>query len=215
MSWIPLTREEIAMNVARDLPDGAYVNLGIGMPTLVGNYPQPNIEIVLHSENGVLGVGPAPTAGEEDPELINAGKDHITLLKGASIFHHTDSFIMMRGGHLDIAVLGGYQVSQAGDLANWATEDLTYPPAVGGAMDLAVGAKSIFVMMTHTKKNGEPKLVRQCSLPLTALGVVKSVYTDLAIIDIKNGKMYVRYMIPNMTSSELMERTEAELIFSS
>jgi len=213
MSWTPLTRQEIAANVGRDLPDGACVNLGIGMPTLVADNLPPGIEIIIHSENGVLGVGPKPLPGLEDPELIDAGKDFITLLKGASFFHHTDSFLMMRGGHIDIAVLGSFQVSQSGDLANWATADTNYPPAVGGAMDLAVGAKKIFVMTTHTTKEGTPKLLKNCSFPLTAKGVVSSVYSDLATVDIRDGRMHVRYMVPNLTEEELQSKTDAELIF--
>lgn len=213
MSWTPLTRQEIAANVGRDLPDGACVNLGIGMPTLVADNLPPGIEIIIHSENGVLGVGPKPLPGLEDSELIDAGKDFITLLKGASFFHHTDSFLMMRGGHIDIAVLGSFQVSQSGDLANWATKDTNYPPAVGGAMDLAVGAKKIFVMTTHTTKEGTPKLLKNCSFPLTAKGVVSSVYSDLATIDIRDGKMNVRYMVPNLTEEELQSKTDAELTF--
>jgi 3-oxoacid CoA-transferase B subunit len=183
------------------------------MPTLVADNLPPGIEIIIHSENGVLGVGPKPLPGLEDSELIDAGKDFITLLKGASFFHHTDSFLMMRGGHIDIAVLGSFQVSQSGDLANWATKDTNYPPAVGGAMDLAVGAKKIFVMTTHTTKEGTPKLLKNCSFPLTAKGVVSSVYSDLATIDIRDGKMNVRYMVPNLTEEELQSKTDAELTF--
>jgi 3-oxoadipate CoA-transferase beta subunit len=213
MTFVPFTRDEIAANVGKDLPDGAYVNLGIGMPTLVANNLPFGIEIVIHSENGVLGVGPKPLPGLEDPELIDAGKDFITLLKGASIFHHTDSFLMMRGGHLDIAILGSFQVSQCGDLANWATNDTSFPPAVGGAMDLAVGAKKIFVMTTHTTKDGIPKLLKKCTFPLTAKKVVNTVYSDLATIDIRDGNMYVRNMVPNLKKEELQLRTDAELIF--
>ena len=213
MTFEPLSKEDIARKVANDLKDGQYVNLGIGLPTLVASFLPDDKEIVLHSENGVLGVGPRPLPGEEDIDLIDAGKDFITLKPGASIFHHTDSFIMMRGGHIDVAVLGGLQVSQKGDLANWATNDETYPPAVGGAMDLASGAKQIFVIMIHTSKDGTPKILEECTFPLTAKGVVATVYTDLATIDVKDGQMFVREMSPGLTKSDLISRTGAKLNF--
>jgi 3-oxoacid CoA-transferase B subunit len=213
MTFEPLSKEDIARKVANDLKDGQYVNLGIGLPTLVASFLPDDKEIVLHSENGVLGVGPRPLPGEEDIDLIDAGKDFITLKPGASIFHHTDSFIMMRGGHIDVAVLGGLQVSQKGDLANWATNDETYPPAVGGAMDLASGAKQIFVIMIHTSKDGTPKILEECTFPLTAKGVVSTVYTDLATIDVKDGQMFVREMSPGLTKSDLISKTGAKLNF--
>jgi 3-oxoacid CoA-transferase B subunit len=213
MTFEPLSKEDIARKVANDLKDGQYVNLGIGLPTLVASFLPNDKEIVLHSENGVLGVGPRPLPGEEDIDLIDAGKDFITLKPGASIFHHTDSFIMMRGGHIDVAVLGGLQVSQKGDLANWATNDETYPPAVGGAMDLASGAKQIFVIMIHTSKDGTHKILEECTFPLTAKGVVATVYTDLATIDVKDGQMFVREMSPGLTKSDLISRTGAKLNF--
>ena len=213
MTLKPLSKEDIARKVANDLKDGQYVNLGIGLPTLVASFLPDDKEIVLHSENGVLGVGPRPLPGEEDIDLIDAGKDFITLKPGASIFHHTDSFIMMRGGHIDVAVLGGLQVSQKGDLANWATNDETYPPAVGGAMDLASGAKQIFVIMIHTSKDGTPKILEECTFPLTAKGVVSTVYTDLATIDVKDGQMFVREMSPGLTKSDLISKTGAKLNF--
>ena len=213
MTFEPLSKEDIARKVANDLKDGQYVNLGIGLPTLVASFLPDNKEIVLHSENGVLGVGPRPLPGEEDIDLIDAGKDFITLKPGASIFHHTDSFIMMRGGHIDVDVLGGLQVSQKGDLANWATNDETYPPAVGGAMDLASGAKQIFVIMIHTSKDGTPKILEECTFPLTAKGVVSTVYTDLATIDVKDGQMFVREMSPGLTKSDLISKTGAKLNF--
>lgn len=213
MSFLPLSKEDIAKKVARDLKDGQYVNLGIGLPTLVASFLPEDKEIVLHSENGVLGVGPRPLPGEEDIDLIDAGKDFITLKPGASIFHHTDSFIMMRGGHIDVAVLGALQVSQKGDLANWATNDETYPPAVGGAMDLASGAKKIFVIMIHTAKDGTPKILTECTFPLTATEVVTTVYTDLATLDVIDGQMFVREMSPGLTKSELIEKTGATLNF--
>lgn len=213
MTFKSLSKEEIAKKVAKDLKDGQYVNLGIGLPTLVSSFLPDDKEIVLHSENGVLGVGPRPLPGEEDIDLIDAGKDFITLKPGASIFHHTDSFIMMRGGHIDVAVLGALQVSQKGDLANWATNDETYPPAVGGAMDLASGAKKIFVIMIHTSKDGTPKILEECTFPLTAKEVVTTVYTDLATIDVKDGQMFVREISPGLAKSELISRTGAKLNF--
>ena len=178
------TRDEMAACVARDIPEGAYVNLGIGLPTLVANHLPKDREVFLHSENGILGMGPAPAKGEEDWDLINAGKQPVTLLTGGAYFHHADSFAMMRGGHLDICVLGAFQVAVNGDLANWHTGAPDAIPAVGGALDLAVGAKQTFVMMEHQTKSGESKLVAQCSYPLTGVGCVRRVYTDLATIDI-------------------------------
>jgi 3-oxoadipate CoA-transferase beta subunit len=182
-----LTRAQMAARVALDIPEGAVVNLGIGLPTLVGNHLPPpgqpgHREVLLHSENGLLGMGPAPTPGEEDGDLVNAGKQPVTLLPGGCYFHSADSFAMMRGGHLDICVLGAFQVSATGDLANWHTGEPGAIPAVGGAMDLATGARQIFVMMEHTTKAGEPKLVPRCTYPLTAAGCVSRVYTDLAVI---------------------------------
>ena len=176
------TKDELAQRIAQDIYDGAYVNLGIGMPTLVANHIPAGREIVLQSENGILGMGPAPAAGEEDYDLTNAGKQPVTLLPGGCYFHHADSFAMMRGGHLDICVLGAFQVSATGDLANWSTGEAGAIPAVGGAMDLAVGAKQTWVMMDLLTKKGESKLVQQCSYPLTGLACVKRVYTDLATL---------------------------------
>lgn len=210
----PLTRAEMARRVAQDIPDGSYVNLGIGLPTLVANYVPAGREVIYHSENGILGMGPAPAPGEEDPELINAGKDFVTLLPGGAYVHHTDSFMIMRGGHLDVSVLGAFQVSASGDLANWATDDDTYPPAVGGAMDLAVGARRVLVLTTHTTSDGRPKLLERCTYPLTAAGVVDRVYTDLAVIDITDSGMVVREMIEGLTRDELQDRTEARLAFA-
>jgi 3-oxoadipate CoA-transferase beta subunit len=182
-----LTRDQIAQRVARDIPEGAYVNLGIGLPTTVANYLPADKEIFLQSENGLLGMGPAPAPGEEDPELINAGKQPVTLLQGGCYFHHADSFAMMRGGHLDICVLGAFQVSTAGDLANWSTGAPGAIPAVGGAMDLAIGAKQVFVMMELLTRKGESKLVSSCSYPLTGIGCVSRVYTDHGVIDVGPG----------------------------
>lgn len=174
------TKDELAKRVAQDIHDGAYVNLGIGMPTLVANHLPQGVEVVLHSENGILGMGAAPESGQEDYDLINAGKQPVTLLPGGAFFHHADSFAMMRGGHLDICVLGAFQVSATGDLANWSTGEAGSIPAVGGAMDLAIGAKQTWVMMDLLTKKGESKLVQQCTYPLTGLACVKRVYTDLA-----------------------------------
>lgn len=177
------TKQELAQRVAKDIFDGAYVNLGIGQPTLVANYLPEGMEVVLHSENGILGMGEAPLSGQEDYDLINAGKQPVTLLAGGAYFHHADSFAMMRGGHLDISVLGAFQVSASGDLANWSTGESGAIPAVGGAMDLAVGAKQTWVMMDLLTKKGESKVVKECSYPLTGLGCVKRIYSDLATLE--------------------------------
>ena len=176
-------REQMAARVARDIPEGAYVNLGIGLPTLVGNQLPTDREVFLHSENGILGMGPAPAAGDEDYDLINAGKQPVTLLPGGAYFHHADSFAMMRGGHLDISVLGAFQVSATGDLANWSTGEAGAIPAVGGAMDLAVGAKETWVMMDLLTKQGQSKVVQSCTYPLTGIGCVKRIYADLATLE--------------------------------
>lgn len=179
-----LSRDQIARRVARDIPEGAYVNLGIGLPTQVANYLPADKEIFLQSENGLLGMGPAPAPGHEDPDLINAGKQAVTLLSGGCYFHHADSFAMMRGGHLDICVLGAFQVSVHGDLANWSTGDVGAIPAVGGAMDLAIGAKQVFVMMDLLTRQGHSKLVRTCSYPLTGIGCVSRIYSDHGVIEV-------------------------------
>jgi len=179
-----MSRDQIAARVAKDIPEGAYVNLGIGLPTKIADFLPPDREVLLHSENGVLGMGPAPAKGAEDPELINAGKQPVTLLAGGAFFHHGDSFAMMRGGHIDICVLGAFQVSIHGDLANWHTGESGAIPAVGGAMDLAIGAKRTFVMMELLTRSGESKLVERCSYPVTGLGCVSRVYTDLAVLDV-------------------------------
>ena len=178
------TRIRIASRAAQDLPDGATVNLGIGLPTLVANHLPPGREILFHSENGLLGLGPAPAPNAIDPEMINAGKAPVTLLPGGAIFHHNDAFLMMRGGHLDYALLGAFQVSATGDLANWITDDPTMPPAVGGAMDLAVGAKQVWVLMEHLARDGSSRLMPRCTYPLTASNVVRRIYTELAVIDV-------------------------------
>lgn len=208
------TRDQIAQRVARDIPEGAYVNLGIGLPTKVANYLPAEREIFLHSENGLLGMGPAPGPGEEDPELINAGKEPVTLLEGGAFFHHGDSFAMMRGGHLDICVLGAFQVSKTGDLANWHTGAADAIPAVGGAMDLAIGAKQVFVMMDHLTKSGECKLVAQCSYPLTGIACVDRIYTDLAVIDVTARGLVVVDIVEGLGFDTLQEVTPVPLLRS-
>ena len=182
-SYQKRSKDELARRVAQDIPDGAYVNLGIGQPTAVANHIPPGREIILHSENGILGMGPAPAAGQEDYDLINAGKQPVTLRPGGAFFHHADSFAMMRGGHLDISVLGAFQVSATGDLANWSTGEAGAIPAVGGAMDLAVGAKETWVMMDLLTKQGQSKVVQSCTYPLTGIGCVKRIYADLATLE--------------------------------
>jgi 3-oxoadipate CoA-transferase beta subunit len=199
------TREQMAARVARDIPEGAVVNLGIGLPTLVSNYLPHGREVILHSENGVLGMGPAPPKGEEDYDLINAGKAPVTLLPGGCYFHHADSFAMMRGGHLDICVLGAFQVSVRGDLANWHTGEPGAIPAVGGAMDLAIGARQTFVMMELLTRKGESKLVQQCSYPLTGLACVSRIYTDLAVIDVTPGGLRAVELIDGLAFDELLK----------
>jgi 3-oxoadipate CoA-transferase beta subunit len=183
MSYVKRTKDQLAARVAQDIPEGAVVNLGIGQPTLVANHIPSSREVLLHSENGILGMGPAPKPGQEDYDLVNAGKQPVTLLPGGSFFHHTDSFAMMRGGHLDICVLGAFQVSATGDLANWHTGEKDAIPAVGGAMDLAVGARQTWVMMDLLTKQGQSKVVKACTYPLTAPACVKRVYTDLCTLD--------------------------------
>ncbi len=207
-----LTRDQIAARVARDIQEGAYVNLGIGLPTLVANHLPKDREIFLHSENGLLGMGPAPAAGEEDEDLINAGKQPVTLLTGGCFFHHADSFAMMRGGHLDVCVLGAFQVSTTGDLANWHTGGPDAIPAVGGAMDLAIGAKQVYVMMEHQTKTGESKIVERCTYPLTGIGCVNRVYTDLAVIDVTPQGLRVVEMVEGLTVDELARLTGVRLL---
>jgi 3-oxoadipate CoA-transferase beta subunit len=208
---MPLNRKQIAWRAAQDLDDGVYVNLGIGMPTLIADVLPEDREIVLQSENGVLGVGPAPGANEVDLDLVNAGKQPVTLLTGGSYVHHTDSFLMIRGNHLDIAVLGAFEVAENGDLANWTTDDPTFPPGVGGAMDLAVGAKEIRVMLEHNTRSGEPRLRKQCGYPLTAESVVRRIYTDLAVIDVTKDGFVVREMVEDIDFDALQAKTEAKL----
>jgi 3-oxoadipate CoA-transferase beta subunit len=203
MTYTRRTKDELAARVAMDIPEGATVNLGIGQPTLVANHIPSTLEILLHSENGILGMGPAPAAGQEDYDLINAGKQPVTLLPGGSFFHHADSFAMMRGGHLDICVLGAFQVSATGDLANWHTGEANAIPAVGGAMDLAIGAKQTWVMMDLLTKQGQSKLVSKCSYPLTGIGCVKRVYTDLATLACSANGLLVIDMVPGFTLEAL------------
>lgn len=204
-------KEQIAQNIARDISDGFYVNLGIGLPELVANYIPGDREVIFHTENGLLGVGPSPSKEMEDDELINAGKKPVTAIKGASFFHHADSFAMVRGGHIDICVLGAFQVSETGDLANWSTGEADSIPAVGGAMDLVQGVKTIIVFTQHTTKNGEPKIVKECTYPLTGKGVVSHIYTDFAIIDVKSDGLFVREMAPGISFDFLKSCTLAEL----
>ncbi len=206
-----LTRRQVAWRIAQDIADGNYVNLGIGQPELVANYIPEGREIVFHSENGILGMGPEPKSDALDYDLINAGKKPVTLLKGGAFFHHVDSFAMIRGGHIDICVLGAFQVSETGDLANWSTGASGAIPAVGGAMDLAVGARRVFVMTDHNTKKGAPKIVAKCTYPLTGKGVVSTIYTDIAVIDVTPDELVVREKVAGVSFDELQGRTEALL----
>ena len=203
MSYQKRSKEQLAQRVAQDIHDGAYVNLGIGMPTLVANHLPAGIEVILHSENGILGMGPAPAAGHEDYDLINAGKQPVTMLAGGAYFHHADSFSMMRGGHLDICVLGAFQVSATGDLANWHTGEKDAIPAVGGAMDLAIGAKQTWVMMDLLTKKGESKVVAQCSYPITGIACVKRIYSELATLECTPQGLKLIDMVDGLTHAEL------------
>ena len=207
-----LNRDQMASRVARDIPEGSYVNLGIGLPTLVANHLPRDREIFLHSENGLLGMGPAPADGDEDYDLINAGKQPVTLLKGGAYFHHADSFAMMRGGHLDICVLGAFQVSIRGDLANWHTGGADAIPAVGGAMDLAIGAKRTMVMMEHLTKSGASKLVEHCTYPLTGIACVSRIYTDLAVIDVTPAGLKVVETFNGLAFDELQRLSGVPLL---
>ncbi len=205
-------KTQMAARIARDIEDGMVVNLGIGMPTLVANQLDAGREVMMHSENGVIGFGAAPAPGEEDYDLINAGKEPVTLLPGGCFFHHADSFAMMRGGHIDVCVLGAFQVAANGDLANWHTGSADAIPAVGGAMDLAIGARRTWVMMEHTTKTGEPKIVDRCSYPLTGLACVSRIYSDLAVIDVTAQGLRVVDIVEGLSFPELQRRTGTELI---
>lgn len=205
------SREQMAQKIAEDIPDGSYVNLGIGLPELIANYIPEGREIIFHTENGLLGVGPAPSPGFEDDELINAGKKTVTAIKGACYFHHADSFAMIRGGHIDICILGAFQISEAGDLANWSTGEPNAIPAVGGAMDLVQGVKTIFIITQHTTKNGEPKIVNECTYPLTGKGVVNRIYTDFAVINVTPEGLFVGELAPGVDFEFLQKKTAVPL----
>ncbi|MFW6145223.1 MAG: 3-oxoacid CoA-transferase subunit B [bacterium] len=205
------TKGEMAKNVALDIPDGSYVNLGIGLPELVADHVPEGREVIYHTENGLLGMGPVPEKGQEDPELINAGKKYVTAIKGACYFHHADSFTMIRGRHIDICVLGAYEVSEEGDIANWSTGKPGAVPAVGGAMDLVAGVKNILVITKHTTKDGQPKIVKECKFPLTGKGVVKRIYTNLAVLDVTDDGLEVKKLAPGVSFDYLQEKTEAKL----
>ncbi len=204
-------RNQMAQKVAQDIPDGSYVNLGIGIPELVASHVPEGREVIYHTENGLLGMGPNPEEGTEDPELINAGKKYITAIPGAAFFHHADSFTMIRGKHIDVCVLGAMQIAKDGSLANWSTGAPNAIPAVGGAMDLVAGVKTIYVITQHVTKKGEPKIVKECTFPLTGKKVVDRIYSDLAIIDVKEDGLYVKEMAPGVTFEYLQEKTGAEL----
>jgi 3-oxoadipate CoA-transferase, beta subunit len=208
----PLSRCEMAARAARDIPEGWYVNLGIGAPLQVADHVPAEREVIFHSENGVLGMGPAPAPDRINRWLINAGKQYVTLRSGGSYMHHADSFALIRGGHLDLCVLGAFQVAENGDIANWSTSDNDSAPAVGGAMDLAAGARRVWVLMEHQTKSGESRLVRRCTYPLTALGVVKRVYTNLAVLDVTGEGFAVREMVPGLTFEALQKVTGAPLL---
>lgn len=212
MTYQKLSRDQIAMRVAQDIPDGAYVNLGIGLPTKIANYLPNDKEVFLHSENGLLAFGPPPPADEQDSELINAGKEFVTMLTGGAFFHHGDSFAMMRGGHLDICVLGAFQVAANGDLANWHTGAADAIPAVGGAMDLAVGAKKVFVTTDHVTKQGEPKIVAELTYPVTGKNCVDRIYTDLCVIDVTPSGLKVIDKVEGLSFEALQALTGAPLI---
>jgi 3-oxoadipate CoA-transferase, beta subunit len=209
--WSP---KEMAQKVGMDIFDGAYVNLGIGIPEMVADFIPEGREVIYHTENGLLGMGNAPEEGKGDPELINAGKKYVTAIPGACFFHHSDSFTMIRGGHIDICVLGALQVSEEGDLANWSTGEPGAIPAVGGAMDLVAGVKTIFVITQHCTKTGESKIVKRCTYPLTGKNVVNRIYTNLAIIDVSEKRLLVRELAPGITFEYLQKHTEATLINS-
>ncbi|MBI3706376.1 MAG: 3-oxoacid CoA-transferase subunit B [Proteobacteria bacterium] len=210
-SATPLDRTGMAARLVRDIPEGWYVNLGVGMPTTVADHVPPGREVVFHSENGILGMGPAPSPDAVDPWLVNAGKKAVTLLPGAALFHHADSFAMIRGGHLDLCVLGAFEVAENGDIANWTTSSNDIVPAVGGAMDLAVGAKQLWVIMEHTTKEGRPRLVEHCSYPLTAPGSVNRVYTNLAVLEVTARGFELLDIVAGLTIEALQTMTAAKI----
>jgi 3-oxoadipate CoA-transferase beta subunit len=210
-AWKPLSRSEMAARVARDIPEGWYVNLGIGMPTLVSNYLPADKEIILHSENGIIGMGPEPGPGAINPWLVNAGKQYVTLVPGSAYVHHADSFGIIRGGHIDLCVLGAFQVAENGDLANWATLGDAMPPAVGGAMDLCAGAKRLWIMTDQTTKTGASKLVKRCAYPLTGLGCVSRVYTNAAVFELTPRGFQLIEMAPGLDFDRLQDITDAEI----
>ena len=209
---VGLARDEMAQRVAADIPDGAYVNLGIGIPELITKFVPEGREFIYHTENGLLGMGPSPEEGQGEPELINAGKRQVTALPGAAYFHHADSFAMIRGGHIDLCVLGALQVSEGGDLANWSTGAPDAIPAVGGAMDLVAGVKLVYVITQHCTKKGEPKLIESCTYPLTGAGVVNRIYTDLAVIDVTPAGFQLFELSPGVDFDYVQERTGAKLL---
>ena len=211
MSVQPLSRRQMAWRAAQDIESGAVVNLGIGLPTLCADYIPAGREIIFHSENGLLGMGPAPAKGREDPDLINASKQLVTLVTGGCYFHHNDAFLMIRGGHIDLAMLGALEVSEAGDLANWITNDPQAVPGVGGAMDLAVGAKEVRILLEHTTKEGSPRIKRSCTYPLTAAKCVSRIYTNLAVIDVTEDGLVVREMVDGLDLAQLQKLTEPKL----
>lgn len=211
MSFVPRDKDQIAARCARDLPGGASVNLGVGVPLAVARFIDPGRDILLHSENGMLGMGPLAAAGEEDADIVNAGRQFVTLRPGASIFSHSDSFAMIRGGHLDYALLGAFQVSAAGDLANWATDQPGAAPALGGAMDLATGARQVWVLMDHTTRTGAPRILQHCSYPLTAPRCVRRIYTSLAVIEVTGDGLLVTDMIDGLDFATLQAATGARL----
>jgi 3-oxoadipate CoA-transferase, beta subunit len=208
------TREQMAQKAAQDIQNGSYVNLGIGIPEMVAQFVPEGREVIYHTENGLLGMGTAPEPGQEDPDLMNAGKKPVTVIPGAAFFHHADSFAIIRGGHLDVSVLGAMQVSEEGDLANWSTGAPDAIPAVGGAMDLVAGVKTVFVITQHTTKKGDPKLVKKCSYPLTGKNVVDRVYTNLAVLDITPEGLFARELAPGVDMEFLLQNTEAKIVNS-
>lgn len=212
MAEIKLTRQQLAKRCSMDIPNGSYVNLGIGIPTLVGSNMSSDKEVVFHCENGILGLGPEAKIGEEDPNLLDVSAQHVTLIEGGSFINHVESFEIVRGGHLDYCVMGALQISENGDLANWRTNNPDSIPGIGGAMDLAIGAKNVFIVMEHTTRYGDSKIVKECTFPLTAARIVKKIYTDLAVIDVTEEGLVLRELVPGMTIEEIKEITEAPLI---